>query len=216
MGQFFLFWMISFTVFLTSGNGEAWARWQWGVRYDANALEGPLLIILMVMLLAGIALVGLYLYFMTHWERWRREGRVNCDRNTLLATIPFFVIFFMMNGCHPFFPILRFMGHLVTTAYGIPRMITYLILPLTVVSLLAWCVPKFTGGRMKIIVSVCASFLAPFIVTLSDAMAGGARIGWAGYLNLADASIPTYLTASASLAYLGCILILIYRGRHFG
>lgn len=212
-GQLFLLWVLSFTVFLTSGRGENWARWHWGIRYDANEWGGTLITILLAMLVSGLSLLWLYYFFIKHWRHWQGEGLVSCEKGTMMATIPPGIIFFVFNDFDPFFPIFRFVRHLLTTGYGMPRLMTYLALPLLGVALLGRVFPKVTEGTKKITLSILASWVTIPVITMSDAMVGGRLAGWMSYLNLADSSIHVYVAASAPLAYIGCMAILMTLGK---
>ncbi|WP_300670972.1 hypothetical protein [Desulfoluna sp.] len=212
-GQWFLLWVLSFTVFLTSGNGENWARWQWGIKYDANEWGGMLVSILLVMLLSGAALVWLYYYFIKHWAHWREQGVVSVEKTTMIATIPPGFLFFVLNGFDPFFPVFRFIAHLFTAGYGMPRLMTYLALPLLGVALLGWVFPIVMEGSRKIALSIVASWMTIPVITFTDGVVGGTRSGWTGYLNLADTALPVYVAASVPLAYIGSVVMLTALGK---
>lgn len=213
--QFFLFWLISLMLFLTSGRGERWASWELGVKYDANEFGVAVLAILAVLALSGLSLLLLYRYFLQRWEEWREDGVVSSHKSTLVATIPLPFIFFYLNGFDPFFPIFKFISHLVTTWYGLPRLSTYLAIPLFVAFLLGLFSSKATGNYIRTVISICASYITIPVIIYTDRIVGGNRSGWTGYLNLPDRDIHIYVTASASLAYICCIIILtLCRSRH--
>ncbi|MBF0239575.1 MAG: hypothetical protein HQM12_17885 [SAR324 cluster bacterium] len=204
-GQFFLFWLLSFVGFLSSENGRIWSSWKLGIRFDVDD-SGILFIV--IMLLSGMALIGWYYYFIKHWNRWREMGVVTFSKSTMLSTIPLVFLFFILNGFEPFFPIVKFFTHLWFTWYGLLRMITYLAVPFLAVTLLGFLFLATTEEYFRIFISILASFITIPVIGTTDHMVGGRLSGIWAYLNLPDSAIPVYITASTTLAYAGCNMIL--------